>query len=193
MTTRFPPARRGQSFVGLLMVLLILTLLTAVAAPRVDLTRYRSDAMARQASAVFTAAARTARQQRHDVVVRVDSARKRVSTLIDRNGNGTLDPGESEVWTALDPSADILDPPLRLPAADPAPALRLRGRVTAAASASTHAVVFGRGGGRGEEFVLYLTSDPGVPSAWRAIHVVRRTGAVQLWRFDGTHWTRGRN
>ena len=55
-----PPAllRRGQSFVGLLLVLLVLTLLTAFAAPHVDLSRLRSDAVARQAAAVFSQAAR---------------------------------------------------------------------------------------------------------------------------------------
>jgi Tfp pilus assembly protein FimT len=108
-------ARRGQSFVGLLVVLLILTLLTAFGAPRVDLTRFRSDSLARQAASVFSVAKRTSRQQRHDVLVRVDSAGKRLCTVADINGNGVRDPGEKETWTDLDSSTELLDPPSQLP------------------------------------------------------------------------------
>lgn len=168
---------RGQSFLGLLLVLLVLTLLTAYAATRVDLTRYRADAMARQAASVFTAAARAARQQRMDVLVKVDSAGRRVSALHDRNGNGRMDAGESEVWTALDAATDIVDAPKPLP-----------GRVGA-----SDRVVFRRAGGAAGDFVLYLTSDTGVPSAWRAVQVSRRSSVVMLWRYDGTRWARGRS
>ena len=184
--------RRGQSFVGLLMVLLVLTLLTALAAPRVDLTRYRSDAIARQATAVFSAASRSARQRRHDVVVRVDSAGKRLGVVADRNGNGERDPGESEVWTDLDPSADILDPPVPLPMLKGSGVLRPLHTSGVTVPVSVGSVAFRRGGGTSADFVLYLTSDPGTPSAWRAVHVASRTGSVQLWRFDGTRWARGR-
>lgn len=184
--------RRGQSFAGLLTVLLVLTLLTAFAAPRVDLTRYRSDAMARQAAAVFTAASRSARRARHDVVVRVDSAGKRLSVVADRNGNGKRDPGESETWTDLDPSADILDPPSRLPVLAFSDAQRPVHMSGLAAPVSPGWVVFRRTGGANADFVLYLTSDPGLPSAWRAVQVASRTGSVLLWRFDGTRWSRGR-
>lgn len=185
-------SRRGQSFVGLLMVLLVLALLTAFAAPRMDVTRYRSDAIGRQAGAVFTAAARTSRQERSDVLVHVDSAGKRIATLIDRNGNGQLDAGESEIWVALDPGADILDPPQRLPAVPDRPVLRRRGVVSAAALSSRD-VVFQRRGAAGHDYVLYLTSDPTLPSAWRAVTVSAQSGAVQLWRFDGNRWSRGRS
>lgn len=184
--------RLGQSFVGLLMVLLVLTLLTALAAPRVDLTRFRSDAIARQAAGVFSAASRSARQRRHDVVVRVDSSGKRLAVIDDRNGNGQRDPGESEVWTDLDPSADILDPPKPLPTISASSVRRPLHMNGVAGPVSTGTIAFRRGGGAGSDFVLYLTSDPGLPSAWRAVHVASRTGAVQLWRFDGTRWARGR-
>ncbi|MES3033223.1 MAG: hypothetical protein V4813_04435 [Gemmatimonadota bacterium] len=167
---------RGQSFLGLLLVLLVLTLLTAYAATRVDLTRYRSDAMARQAAAVFTTAARAARQQRLDVLVKVDSAGRRVSALHDRNGNGRMDAGESELWTALDAATDIVDPPQPLP-----------GRTGA-----SDRVVFRRAGGATSDFVLYLTSDANTPTAWRAVHIARRTAVVQVWRFDGIRWARTR-
>ena len=184
--------RRGQSFAGLLTVLLVLTLLTAFAAPRVDLTRFRSDAMARQAAAVFSAASRSARQKRNDVVVRVDSSGKRLSVVDDRNGNGVRDPGESEAWTDLDPGADILDPPVRLPMLSATSAARPFHPTGLAAPVSVGRVVFRRSGGSNADFVLYLTSDPGSASAWRAVQVSSRMGTVLLWRFDGTHWSRGR-
>ncbi len=167
---------RGQSFLGLLLVLLVLTLLTAYAATRVDLTRYRSDAMAKQAATVFAAAARAARQQRMDVLVKVDSAGRRVSALHDRNGNGRMDAGESEVWTALDAATGIVDPPQSLP-----------GR-----GGATDRVLFRRAGGAKGDFVLYLTSDATAPTAWRAVRIGRHSTVVELWRFDGTRWARGR-
>ena len=184
--------RRGQSFAGLLTVLLVLTLLTAFAAPRVDLTRYRSDAMARQAAAVFSAASRSARQTRHDVIVRVDSAGKRLSAVADRNGNGRRDPGEPETWTDLDPVADILDPPSPLPVLPLADAQRPVHVSGLAKPVSPGWVVFRRNGGANADFVLYLTSDPGLPSAWRAVQVASKTGSVLLWRVDGSRWSRGR-
>ncbi len=184
--------RRGQSFVGLLMVLLVLTLLTAFAAPRVDLTRYRSDAIARQAASVFSAASRTARQRRHDVVVRVDSSGKRLAVFDDDNGNGRRDPGEAEAWHDLDPSADILDPPTPLPTISGSSVTRPLHMNGVAGPVSIGSVAFRRSGGTSADFVLYLTSDAGLPSAWRAVHVASRTGAVQFWRFDGTRWARGR-
>lgn len=184
--------RHGQSFTGLLLVLLVLTLLTAFAAPRVDLLRFRSDAIARQAAGVLAGAARTARQRRTDVLVRVDSAGRRLGLLEDHNANGRMDAGEGETWVALDPSADLMDPPA------PLPGLAAR---TAAAGAPTMGagqwgpspLAFRRTGGATADFVLYLTSDAGQPSAWRAVQVSRRSGAIQLWRFDGARWTRGRS
>ena len=168
--------RRGQSFVGLLVVLLVLTLLTAFAATKIDLTRYRSDALARRATLVFVSAKRAARQQRHVVLVQVDSTRKRLGTMHDLNDNGRHDPAEPVSWTALDAATDILDPPLRLPERD----------------ASSGSVAFRPVGGAATDFVLYLTSDPGTPTAWRAVEVSGRSGVVQLWRFDGHRWARGR-
>jgi len=168
--------RCGQSLVGLLVVLLVLTLLTAFAAGRVDLTRYRSDAMARRATLVFVAAGRAARQQQHAVVVLIDSAGKRLGTLHDLNGNGRPDAGERIAWTALDGATDILDPPQRLPG--PLPGAR--------------SVQFRPVGGATSDFVMYLTGDAGAPAAWRAVQVVQRSGLVQLWRYDGSRWARGR-
>jgi len=168
--------RQGQSFLGLLVVLLVLTLLTAYAANRVDLTRYRADAMARRATLVFVAAARAARQQRHEVVVTVDSTGKRLGTLHDLNGNGRRDPGERVAWTALDATTEILDPPRRLPGQ----------------GLSNASVRFTPVGGAASDFVLYLTSDAGTQQGWRAVQVARRSGLVQLWRYDGARWARGR-
>ena len=183
VTTRshalFDPTRSlrpGQSFVGLLLVLLVLTLLTAYAANSVDLTRYRSDAMARRATRVFVEAGRAARQQRHAVLVMVDSAGKRLGTLYDRNGNGRHDPGETMGWTALDAATDILDPPQQLPGPE----------------LSRGSVQFRPVGGVATDFVLYLTSDAGTSGAWRAVQVTQRSGQVLLWRYDGAHWARGR-
>lgn len=171
--------RRGQSFIGLLVMLLVLSLLTAFAATKFDLTRYRSDAMARHVTLVFVSASRAARQQRHVVLVQVDSTGKRLGTMHDLNGNGRHDPAEPVSWTALDAATDILDPPLRLPEGD-------------ASSNNSGSVAFRPVGGAANDFVLYLTSDPGTPTAWRAVEVSRRSGLVQLWRFDGRRWARGR-
>ena len=176
MSDLFRSPRRGQSFVGLLVMLLVLTLITAFAATRIDLTRYRSDAMARRVTLVFVSASRAARQQRHVVVVQVDSTGKRLCTMHDLNGNGRHDPSEPVSWTALDAATDILDPPLRLPEND----------------ASSGSVAFRPVGGAANDFVLYLSSDPGTPTAWRAVEVSGRSGRVQLWRFDGSRWARGR-
>jgi Tfp pilus assembly protein FimT len=182
---RTPPVRSGQSLIGLLMVLLILTLLTAFAAPRVNLTRYRSDSMARRVAGVFQAAARTARQRRHDVIVRIDSVGRRVGVLDDFNGNGLRDAGESESWTELDATAELRDPPAPLTAAAP-------GELAATAGDAGHQVRFRARGGATASFVLYLTTDADQPTAWRAIQVTPKTAVVQLWRFDGTRWGRGR-
>ena len=180
------PSRHGQSFAGLLVLLLIVTLMTALAAPRMDLSRFRSDAVARQASSVFAGAARSARRARRDVLVRVDSAGRRLGTLIDQNGNGTRDGREVEEWVELDRAAVILDPPMLLPVRG------RRGGTVSVRPASRERVTFQRYGGAKGDLILYLTSDPGQPSAWRAGHGTGRRGLIQVWRFDGTRWTRAR-
>jgi hypothetical protein len=185
------PPRRGQSFPGLLVVLLIVTLMTALAAPRLDLTRFRSDAIARQAAGVFSAAARDARQRRQDVVVRIDSAGRRLGTMSVASGAGGRDSGGTEQWVSLDPAAAILDPPRPLLVGPGGGALQA-GAQRARGPIALGGVAFRRTGAATADLVLYLTSDPGLPSAWRAVHVAARTGTVQIWRFDGNRWTRAR-
>jgi hypothetical protein len=111
------------------------------------------------------------------VLVLVDSAGGRLGTVHDRNGNGLRDASEPVEWTVLDATADIMDPPRRL----------------AGPPAQTGGVVFRPVGGAANDFVLYLTTDPGSPKAWRAVQVNRRGVLVQFWRFDGTRWARGRS
>jgi hypothetical protein len=168
----------------------VLALLTAFAAPRVDVTRYRSDAMGRQVASILSSAARLARERRIDVVVRIDSAGRRVGTHEDRNANGVTDPGEPLTWVALDPSTDILDPPRPLPL----PRFQqARQAPRVAAPGGEHRIVFRKNGSAGDDFVMYLTTDLAQPSAWRGLSVTAHTGATQLWRYDGQRWTRGRS
>lgn len=185
------PQRLGQSFAGLLVVLLIVTLMTALAAPHMDLTRFRSDAIARQAAGVFASAARDARRFRRDVMVRIDSAGRRLGTVSDGNVYRVRDGRPVEAWVALDRAASIVDPPRPL-LIGPGGGGLLAGAQRADGPVASGAVVFRRGGGASADLVLYLTSDPGLPRAWRAIHVTARTGSIQIWRFDGSRWTRAR-
>lgn len=176
MTHDVRPTPRGHSFVGLLSVLLVLTGLTAVSAPRMDLMRIRADAMGRNVASVLSAAVRTARQRRVPVIIRVDSVGRRVGVLHDANANGVRDHGEVEHWTPLDEGAAVADPPARL--------------ATAAVSDLTANVA--PGGRLRDDLVLYLTADVGESHAWRALRLAQGGAQVELWRYDGVRWSRAR-
>jgi hypothetical protein len=171
-----PTAPRGHSFIGLLFVLLTLTVLTAIAAPRMNLTRIRADSMARNVSSVVASAARVARQRRIAVVVRIDSVGRRIGVLQDRNANGVRDEGEVETWLPLDAGSAVADPP----------------RSLAAAERPDRELTFTAGGRRSDGLLVYLTADGLDPQAWRAVRVLPATAAVELWRYDGTQWSRAR-
>lgn len=181
MTDPIRSGRSGQSFVGLLTVLLVLAVLTALAAPHIDFTRYRSDAIARQAVGVITSARRMARRGPHPMLVHLDSAGKRLGIVDDANGNGRADSAERVWWTEFDAASDLLDPPAPLPE-----------RRGSRGPAGGTTVGFGRRGETAGALVIYLTSDPGTPAAWRAVRVTAPRGDLELWRFEGAHWMKGR-
>lgn len=193
------PSRRGYTLVELITVLFLAAVITALAAPQVDLSRFRSDAIARQVAGQMATAQRTALQRQHDIAVGVDQANARLLLTEDENNSGTREGGERQVWTALDRSAQFGSPPTALPEAG-ATAGGGDGAMSSGGMSTSRvytvsglpSVIFRRNGAPSADFVLYLTSTGGKPTGWRAIRVVKGTGTVELWRFNGTAWVRGR-
>jgi hypothetical protein len=189
--------------VELITVLFLAAVITALAAPQVDLTRFRSDAIARQVAGQFATAQRSALQRQHDVAVGVDETTGRLLMTEDENNSGTRDASERESWLALDRSAKFGSPPMALDDAGAAAAGGGGGGGGAMSSGGMSSsrsytvsglpsIIFRRNGAPSADFVVYVTSAIGKASAWRAVRVVKGTGTVEMWRFNGTAWVRGR-
>ena len=182
--------RRGFTLLELLTVMVIVGVVTAFVAPRIDLTSFRVDGATRSIGTSLLAAQRLAVTRQHDVVVTFDTAAGVVRILDDGNDNGIADPGEHVTGI---PVGDAV----------------VFGRGGAPArSASTSAITFTqvrnglpaltfhRDGSASEDGVVYLTSRREVlaqdhPEDTHAISVTRSTGRAAWFHWVPPTWQRG--
>ena len=185
-----PCARRsGFSLSELLIVLLIVSVLSVIIIPNIEIVRFRMDGAARGTVAALVAAQRQAVSRQHDVVVAFDTVNRSLRIHQDRDNDGTMDSGE----------------PIRVVPFDEGVIFGLGGAPALFGSASVAfseiqdgdpVVRFIRSGSASEEGHIYLTSertaDTGVyPKDTRALKVDRATGRVTWYYYDPTEWKEG--
>ncbi len=193
-----PPRRRaraGYTIVELLVTLVVIAVVVAAVTPRLNRASYDADAAARVIAGTLQTAQRLAITQQSTVVVGVDTARNRLRTLEDRNGNLRYDAGvadsERVTWRPVDTQA----------AAFGTPPSGVNGTVGASlANFSTAisqtdglaSVVFRRDGAASDNVEIYVRVFRRGISEWRAITVARATGRVTWWALPtaGGPWKR---
>lgn len=177
-------ARAGYSLVELFISLVIMAVALAAVTPRVNRAAYDADAAARVIAGTLQVAQRLAVTQQSTVVVGFDTARGRMRTLEDRNGNLRYDPGladsERVTWRPVDTQA----------AAFGKPPAGVNGAVAASLASFTTpvaltdglpSVAFRRDGAASDNVEVYVRVVRGTVTEWRAITVARATGRVTWW------------
>lgn len=182
--------RRGFTLLELLTVMVIIGIVAAFVAPRIDLTGYRVDGATRSIGTSLLAAQRLAVTRQHDVVVTFDTAAGLVRILDDGNNNGIADPGEHVTGI---PAGDAVlfgrgGAPARSASAAAITFTQIRNGLPA--------VTFHRDGSASEDGVIYLTSRRELvgqdhPEDTHAIEVARSTGRASWYHWVPPTWKRG--
>jgi len=183
-----PRNRIGFTIVELMMVVAIIAIMVGIAFPRLDLTRFRTDAAARLVRTLLMAANRNAITRQSNVIVSFDSVYSRLRIVQDYNNNDTLN---TQDWTQFRKIEDgaVFRTPTMNGLSGTSVTIPWDGAGVRTVS-SMPSVVFRRDGSASTDFTIYLTIRANVPTDWRAVSVVANTGKTDMFRYSGTAWVR---
>ena len=182
-------SRRAFTLVEMLLIIVIVGLLVALAAPRIDVQKFRANAAMQTVGTTLLAAQRFAVTRQHNIVVAFDTLADALRILDDTNNNNQAEPGEHQRVVALDgivfglggaPAYGTWPGPISF-------TKRLAG---------LPAVTFHRDGSASEAGAVYLTTPramtgPGYAGDTRVIVIDRATARVSWYRASPPTWQRG--
>ena len=181
------PRRTGYTFIEMLIVLVIISIIATFAYPRVNFTQFQVDAAARSVRMALQNAQRLAVTRQFDVIVGFDLVHNQVRIVEDNNNNNTLDAGERVTHVTLEDGNTFFLPPVGVngPVGSPIVGAAL---VTIDGLPS---VVFRRDGAANTDLEVYLTSKRQRPQDFRGITVVQSTGRTDWFKYVGASWHAG--
>lgn len=182
---------RGYSMVELLLVITLIGILVALAAPSFDTSNQRGDEAMQEVGTSLLAAQRSALAKQHSVVVSFDAPARLIRILDDQNENGIADPGERVRLHTL-PEKIVFG---RGTAPDYAQAPGNGSVSFTRRSGGLPAVTFLRNGTASEEGGVYLTSTRASrgearPGDARVVVVARATGRTSWLSYATGSWKR---
>ena len=180
--------RTGFSVIELMVVVAVISIMAGFAIPRIDLTRFRTDAAARLVRTLLMAANRNAITRQSNVIVSFDSLYSRLRIVQDYNNNDTLNTGDWTQYRALEDGGKFRSPSM-LGVNGVSVTVPWEGAGVRTVS-SMPSVIFRRDGSSSSDLTLYLTVRENVPTDYRAISVVANTGHTDMYRWSGTAWVR---
>jgi type II secretory pathway pseudopilin PulG len=171
----------------LLVVISIISILAAVALPRINLHQFRVDAGVRVVQSALQQSERLAVQRQHDVYVSFDIPGKRLQIVDDQNNDGSATPGEKTQWQPLEDGVRFAVPPSAIP-----------GNPLAAVAGSNlrtinglPTIIFRRDGAASTDLQVYITSTRPDAADFKALSVTRSTGHVDYYSYRAGNWVRG--
>jgi prepilin-type N-terminal cleavage/methylation domain-containing protein len=177
----------GFTLIEIVVVVTLIAVLTAIAAPKIDVNRFRIDSATRSIGSAVMASRGEAILRQHDVIILFDEAGKRARVISDENNNGTIDLGERERVVQLDDGVTF--------GRGGTPAIMGHTLVVSIEKQIDNlpALIFRRNGSASEEVVVYLTSMRGdvagnFPQDSRALFVERSTGRVVCYSYRTLDW-----
>lgn len=172
--------------IEILVVLVILGVLIAMAAPNLDARRSQVETAALTLNARMMTIQRSAVLEQHDVRMVFDNVQEVVRVHYDANNNGSLDGGERQRLEALEDGVHF--------GRAGAPALEgFTGEVSFRdGSEGFSELVFHRNGSASQEGVIYLTHESDAdPALTRGVLVERATGLARCYSYREGTWSEG--
>ena len=174
----------GFTLVELLYVLVIVGILAGVAAPLLDVDRFRMNSAVIEVGTELMAAQRAAILRGHNIVVTMDQAGNRLRVHTDANNDGMIQGTES--WKVLELPEGVTFGLVEAPKLS-----QFQPPFTFKKKQGTYpAVTFHRNGSASERGIIYLTAIDGGAKAEnaRAVEVIRSTAKVKCWSYDTGTW-----
>lgn len=177
----------GFTMIELLIVVIIVAMIAAIAAPRINLTRYKIEGSLMGVNSLLFGAQRLAVTRQHDIIVLFDEANSMMYIHEDMNNNGDLDVGERKRGYPLGEQVKF---GLGTATARPMGATAV---TFTQINQGLPSLVFHRTGSASEAKGIYITSlRTGHPEDTRALEIERSTGRVSWYRFRPPNsWKRG--
>ena len=179
--------RGGFSLLELIVIMAFIGLLAGIAAPRIDVAKFRMDSAAVEVSTALHAAQQTALLRGHNVNVAFDTAQGALVVHYDADNDKTID--SSETWRTIELGEGVAF------GRGGAPALN---GVTAGVSFtvtinSKPGMRFYRNGSTSEAGTVYLTSRQGQIGGTyaehsRAMEIERSTGRIRCYSYKSGAW-----
>jgi len=173
---------RGLTLTELLILIVMISIVAAVALPRLDYMRYRVNTDARNVVMTLSYAQRLAISLQHNVQVSFDADNREIRTLEDKNDDGAYSADERIRGFTL--SEGVIFNRNGVPDL-PAPA----------ATNEITQITFWRDGSANTAGVVFLNSTRGVARSnhedSRAIDITRAIGRATWWTYTGGSWRRG--
>jgi prepilin-type N-terminal cleavage/methylation domain-containing protein len=175
--------RSGFTLIELLIVIVILGLVVAFAAPKIDVTKFRVQSSMQGIGMTLMAAERQAITQQHDVILMFDVTNNKISILDDANNNGVADAGERLRGVPLGEGIVFGRATATPRPMGPGPVTFLK------VISGKRALVFHRDGSASESGGFYLTSNRAATGGThlddtRSIELERATGRASWWKFS---------
>lgn len=186
-TGRQPGVGRGFTIFELLITMSVISILAAIALPKLNLHQFRIDAGVRQVQGALMQAERFAVQRQHDMIVSFDVAGKRVLLIDDQNNNAAADGNEKVLVRPLEDGVRFLAPPAAINGGTVAAVAG--GKLTPIAGYPS--VIFHRDGATSTDVQVYITSTRPDATDFKALTVTQSTGRVDYYSYRTGAWKRG--
>jgi prepilin-type N-terminal cleavage/methylation domain-containing protein len=190
------PRRRAAGFtlVELLLVIVMIGIVTAIALPRINLSRIRSKSAIQALGTTMLALQHDAIARQHNIVVMIDNTSRSMRVLYDSTNDLTINNNERVRNIPL--GEEIV---FGRPAGVPARSFGTNpiNFTTQEVSTGLPAIVLFRNGSAMEFGGVYLsttkamTGVPGHASETWAMEIIRATGRAEWLRWNGSAWVRG--
>ena len=187
---RRPTRQAGFTLIEVVVTLILVGILGALAYPKIDVGRYKADAVVTTVRSTMQQAQRASLVGQHDIIVSFDVGGNRIRLAWDRNNNHVIDEGERVSWTSLSQGNRFATP-----------TRGVHGDVDRPVMGSNlkslddyPTVTFHRDGSLSSELEIYMSSFS-TPVRWRAVTVVQATGRTDWFRkntnTDQAGWVSG--